>query len=83
MVVSETLLLKGSAMKIWTALIMIVAVAMVVVVFAAIGAIAGMLIAFLLGTSVSSAAPVGALSGGFAAFVFLMNAKENGGKGLQ
>ena len=79
---SETLLLKGSAMKIWTALIMIVAVAMVVVVFAAIGAIAGMLIAFLLAADMSSAAPIGALAGGFASLMFLLNAKENGGKGL-
>ena len=70
-------------MKIWTALIMIVAVAMVVVVFAAIGAIAGMLIAFLLAADMSSAAPIGALAGGFASLMFLLNAKENGGKGLQ
>ena len=69
-------------MKIWTALIMIVAVAMVVVVFAAIGAIAGMLIAFLLAADMSSAAPIGALAGGFASLMFLLNAKENGGKGL-
>lgn len=70
-------------MKIGPLIIMVTALAAVVAVSAAIGAMAGMLIAFLLGTSVSSAAPVGALSGGFAAFVFLMNAKENGGKGLQ
>ena len=69
-------------MKIWTALIMIVAVAMVVVVFAAIGAIAGMLIAFLLAADMSSAAPIGAFAGGFASLMFLINAKTNGGKGL-
>ena len=70
-------------MKIWTALIMIVAVAMVVVVFAAIGAIAGMLIAFLLAADMSSAAPIGALGGGFTSFMFLLNAGMNGGgKGL-
>lgn len=79
---SETLLLKGSAMKIWTALIMIVAVAMVVVVFAAIGAIAGMLIAFLLAADMSSAAPIGALGGFCAGFAFLLNAGLNGGKEL-
>lgn len=70
-------------MKIWTALIMIVTLATVVAASATIGALLGMLIAFLLGAAnVSSAAPVGALSGGFAILVFLMNAKENGGKGL-
>ena len=69
-------------MKIWTALIMIVTLAAVVAASVTIGALLGMLIAFLLGTSMSSAAPIGALGGGFAAFVFLMNAKENGGKGL-
>ena len=72
-----------SAVKIGPLIIMVTALVAVVALSAAIGAMAGMLIAFLLGTSVSSAAPVGALSGGFAAFVFLMNAKENGGKGLQ
>lgn len=61
---------------------MVAALAAVVAVSAAIGAMAGMLIAFLLGADMSSAAPVGALSGGFAIFVFLMDAKENGGKGL-
>ena len=70
-------------MKIWTALIMIVTLAAVVAASATIGAVFAMMIAFLLGGNMSSAAPVGALSGGFAIFVFLMNAKENGGKGLQ
>ena len=71
-------------MKIWTALIMIVTLATVVAASATIGALLGMLIAFLLGAAnVSSAAPIGALGGGFAVLVFLMNAKENGGKGLQ
>ena len=61
---------------------MAAALAAVVAASATIGVLLGMLIAFLLGTSMSSAAPVGALSGGFAIFVFLLNAKENGGKGL-
>ena len=69
-------------MKIWTALIMIVTLAAVVVVFAAIGAIAGMLIAFLLDANMSSAAVVGALSGFCAGFAFLLNAGLNGGKEL-
>lgn len=63
---------------------MVVFLATVVAASAAIGALLGMLIAFLLGAAnVSSAAPIGALAGGFAILVFLMNAKENGGKGLQ
>ena len=70
-------------MKIGPLIIMVAALAAVVAASATIGAVFAMMIAFLLGTSVSSAAPVGALSGGFAAFVFLMNAKENGGEGLQ
>ena len=62
---------------------MVTALAVVVAASAAIGAMFAMIIAFLLGGNMSSAAPVGALSGGFAIFVFLMNAKENGGRGLQ
>ena len=69
--------------RIGIALIMVVFLATVVAASAAIGAMFAMIIAFLLGGNMSSAAPVGALSGGFAIFVFLMNAKENGGKGLQ
>lgn len=70
-------------MKIGPLIIMVTALAVVVAASAAIGAMFAMIIAFLLGGNMSSAAPVGALSGGFAIFVFLMNAKENGGKGLQ
>ena len=70
-------------MKIGPLFIMVVALATVVAASATIGAMLGMLIAFLLGAdNMSSAASVGALSGGFVIFVFLMNAKENGGKGL-
>lgn len=72
-----------SAVKIGPLIIMVTALAVVVAASAAIGAMFAMIIAFLLGGNMSSAAPVGALSGGFAIFVFLMNAKENGGKGLQ
>lgn len=69
-------------MKIGPLLIMVTALAAVVAASATIGATTGMLIAFLLDANMSSAAPVGTLSGGFAIFVFLLNAKENGGKGL-
>ena len=69
-------------MKIGPALIMIVAVATVVAASATIGAVIAMLIAFLLAADMSSAAPIGALAGGFAILAFLLNAKENGGKGL-
>ena len=62
---------------------MIITVIVIIIASATIGAVFAMMIAFLLGGNMSSAAPVGALSGGFAIFVFLMNAKENGGKGLQ
>ena len=72
-----------SAVKIGPLIIMVTALAAVVAASAAIGAMFAMMIAFMLGGNMSSAAPVGALSGGFAIFVFLMNAKENGGKGLQ
>lgn len=69
-------------MKIWTALIMIVTVVTVVAASAAIGAAAGMLIAFLLAADMSSAAPIGALGGFCAGFAFLLNAGLNGGKEL-
>ena len=46
------------------------------------GAAAGGGITFLLAADMSSAAPIGALAGGFASLMFLLNAKENGGKGL-
>lgn len=69
--------------RIGIAFIMVVFLATVVAASAAIGAAAGMLIACLLGSDMSSAAPVGALAGGFASLMFLLNAKENGGKGLQ
>ena len=69
-------------MKIWTALIMIVTLVTVVAISAAIGSIIGMLIAFLLAADMSSTAPIGAMAGGFASLMFLLNAKTNGGKGL-
>ena len=71
-----------SAVKIGSLIIMVTALVAVVALFAAIGAAAGMLIAFLLAADMSSAAPIGALAGGFASLMFLLNAKENGGKGL-
>ena len=61
---------------------MVVFLATVVAASAAIGAAAAMLIACLLGSDMSSAAPIGAFAGGFASLMFLINAKTNGGKGL-
>lgn len=70
-------------MKIGPLIIMVTTLATVVAASAAIGALLGMLIAFLLAAEdMSSAAPIGALAGGFASLMFLLNAKENGGKGL-
>lgn len=69
-------------MKIGPLFIMITALATVVAVSATIGAAIGMLIAFLLGADTSPAAPIGALSGGFASLMFLLNAGLNGKKGL-
>ena len=71
-----------SAVKIGPLIIMVTALVAVVALSAAIGAAAGMLIAFLLAADMSSATPIGALAGGFASLMFLLNAKENGGKGL-
>lgn len=65
-------------MKIGTAFVMVVALATVVAVSATIGAAIGMLIAFLLAADMSSAVSIGALSGGFASLVFLLNAGLNG-----
>ena len=65
-------------MKIGTAFVMVVALATVVAVSATIGAAIGMLIAFLLDADMSSAALIGALSGGFASLTFLLNAGLNG-----
>ena len=70
-------------MKIGPLLIMVAALAAVVAASAAIGAGFAMIIASLIGLNMSSAAPIGALAGGFASLMFLLNAKENGGKGLQ
>ena len=70
-------------MKIGPLFIMVTALAAVVAASAAIGALLGMLIAFLLAADMSSAVPIGALGGGFTSFMFLLNAGMNGGgKGL-
>ena len=81
---SEASLLRSDFIirKIGIAFIMVVFLAAVVAASATIGALLGMLIAFLLDTNVSSAAPVGALGGFCASFAFLLNAGLNGGKGL-
>ena len=67
-------------MKIGPLFIMVTALAAVVAASAAIGALLGMLIAFLLAADMSSAAPIGALGGGFTSFMFLLNAGMNGGR---
>lgn len=70
-------------MKIGPLFIMVTALAAVVAASAAIGAGFAMIIAFLIGLNMSSAAPIGALGGGFTSFMFLLNAGMNeGGKGL-
>lgn len=61
---------------------MVTALVAVVAASATIGAVFAMIIAFMLDTNMSSAAPVGALSGGFASLMFLLNAGLNGRKGL-
>ena len=68
-------------MKVGPIFIMVVALATIIAVSATVGAMTGMLIAFLLDADMSSAAPVGALSGGFASLMFLLNAGLNGEKG--
>ena len=61
---------------------MIIAVTLIVITFALIGAVVGMLISFMFAIDVTPTALIGALSGGLAGFIFLLNAKANGGKGL-
>ena len=55
---------------------------MTIVIPAIIGAVVGTLASFVLGAEILPTALIGALSGGLAGFIFLLNAKANGGKGL-
>ena len=82
MVASEILLLKGSAMKIWTILVMIVAIAMIIAIPTLAGAVVGMLISFMFAIDVTPTALIGALGGFCASLAFLLNAGLNGKKGL-
>ena len=72
-------------MKIWTALIMIVAIAMIIIIPALAGAVVGMLISFMFAIDVTPTALIGALGGFCASLAFLLNAGLNGekGKGLR
>ena len=68
--------------RIITALIMIVAIVSVVITFALIGAVVGAIVALLLQTDLIPVILIGALGGFCSGLAFLLNAKENGGKGL-
>ena len=69
-------------MKIWTAVIMIVAIAMIIAIPTLAGAVVGMLISFMFAIDVTPTALIGALGGFCASFAFLLNAGVNGKKGL-
>ena len=72
-------------MKIWTILVMIVAIAMIIIIPALAGAVVGMLISFMFAIDVTPTALIGALSGSYIGLMFLLNAGLNGekGKGLR
>ncbi len=72
-------------MKIWTVLVMIVAIAMIIIIPALAGAVVGMLISFMFAIDVTPTALIGALGGFCASLAFLLNAGLNGekGKGLR
>ena len=69
-------------MKIWTAVIMIVAIAMIIAIPTLAGAVVGMLISFMFAIDVTPTALIGALGGFCASRAFLLNAGLNGKKGL-
>ena len=68
--------------KIGPLVIVVVAIAMIIAIPTLAGAVVGMLISFMFAIDVTPTALIGALSGGLAGFIFLLNAKANGGKGL-
>lgn len=70
-------------MRIATVLIMIAAIATIIIAPALVGMVVGILIAFLFAIDVIPTALIGALGGSCVGLMFLLNAKENGGKGLQ
>ena len=70
-------------MRIVTALVMIIAVTLIVITFALIGAVVGMLISFMFAIDVTPTALIGALGGSYVGLAFLLNAGLNGKRGLQ
>ena len=69
-------------MRIGSLFVIVVAVMTIVITPALIGAVVGVLIALALSTNTLPAALIGALGGFCSGLAFLLNAKENGGKGL-
>ena len=59
-------------MKIWTALIMIVAITTIIIIPALAGALVGAIIALLLQTDLIPAILIGSLGGGFTGYAFLL-----------
>jgi len=68
--------------KIWTALIVVIAIASIIIAFALIGAVVGAIVALLLQTDLIPVILIGVLGGGLASSAFLLNAGLNGKKGL-
>lgn len=68
--------------KIWTALIVVIAIASIFAASALIGAIVGALASLALAADTTPAMLIGALGGFCASFAFLLNAGPNGGKEL-
>lgn len=69
-------------MRIGSLFVIVVAVMTIVITPALIGAVVGVLIALILSVNPIPAALIGALGGFCSGLAFLLNAKENGGKGL-
>ena len=68
--------------KIWTALIVVIAIASIFAASALIGAIVGALASLALAADTTPAMLIGALGGFCASFAFLLKAGLNGGKEL-
>lgn len=61
---------------------MIITVIVIIIAPALVGAVVGALTSFALGAEILPTALIGTLGGACSGLAFLMNAKENGGKGL-
>ena len=59
-------------MKIWTILVMIVAIATIIIIPALAGALVGAIVALLLQTNLITAMFIGSLGGGFTGYAFLL-----------